>query len=108
MADDTDDKQPKPEAAVTFTSPPSYYVSEYRIVASPFHTHLMLGRPRFLVDPSTGATAEDSIVEWLFQVTLSPLTLKLLAVTLSEAVEKYEAGFGPIPELSTKEEEKSE
>lgn len=81
-----------------FTTPPTFGASKITIAVTPAEITVTLGQTRQLVDLATGQPAGQSATEWFASYSFSATAAQDLYMALGEALRRYEARFGKIPQ----------
>jgi hypothetical protein len=77
--------------------PQALNASQVSVGVSLAEITLTLGSSRIVISPKTGAPEGEQIINWHSSFSLSPVVVKGMIVTLTEAVTAYEKEFGPVP-----------
>ena len=83
-------------------SPPLHSANHMGFNVSDTETILTFGQSRVLIDAKTGFPSQDTTVEWLVSLSLSPMALKKLSKELDKLLKTYEEAVGIIPEKSNR------
>ena len=84
-----------------FTSPPTFGASKIAIALTPAEIIVTIGQSRQLVDQATGQPAGQAATEWFASYSFSATAAQDLHMALGEALRRYEARFGKIPQDPT-------
>jgi hypothetical protein len=81
-----------------FTSPPTFGASKITIAVTPVEIIVTLGQSRVLIDSTTGQPPGQAATEWFGSYSFSATAAQDLHMALGEALRRYEARFGKIPQ----------
>lgn len=81
-----------------FTSPPTFGASKITVAVTPAEITITIGQSRQLIDLDTGQAAGQAATEWFASYSFSATGAQDLHMALGEALRRYEARFGKIPQ----------
>ena len=81
-----------------FTSPPTFGASRITVAVTPAEIIVTIGQSRQLIDLDTGQAAGQAATEWFASYSFSATGAQDLHMALGEALRRYEARFGKIPQ----------
>jgi hypothetical protein len=90
--------EPPPGTPKGFTSPPTFGASKIAVAVTPAEIIITIGQSRQLIDQATGQTAGQAATEWFASYSFSATAAQDLHMALGEALRRYEARFGKVPQ----------